>query len=331
MFIYFDIFEIILKCAFSRNSWVEYQSINHTFAWLTDAPPPHWRPCDLISRQGVGVVSSRRFLDGVGVGFFVRLRLRKSNWIIFYITLLSWEFLLKWHNFFWNFCWNRFLAVHHGFHWFSQQNFTPFMLRYRSRKFWKGRSRRIFYLWLRNPGFWSQPPNEKSIVSIKHWPTLYSKFCSILSSQRTRWHQALGYTQDVQRCVSNNQRPQNRRNTSRRRSPRAANHRLVRRPRPHVRAALCFRSGFGQSEALVNDLRAQAPSPTLWRIVMIASATIRRSSSRGTFSPCSTPGVSTLRRAGQSRPAKTLQPAAKTFFCQYWKNNLFVYKKLLIW
>ena len=30
-----------------------------------------------------------------------------SNWIIFYVTLLSWEFLLKWYNFFWNFCWNR--------------------------------------------------------------------------------------------------------------------------------------------------------------------------------------------------------------------------------
>jgi len=25
----------------------------------------------------------------------------------FYITLLSWEFLLKWYNFFWRFCWNR--------------------------------------------------------------------------------------------------------------------------------------------------------------------------------------------------------------------------------
>jgi len=54
-------------------------------------------------KQGYGVVRSRRFLGGVGggfptttlgVGFFVRLRM--SNWIIFYITLLSWEFLLKW-------------------------------------------------------------------------------------------------------------------------------------------------------------------------------------------------------------------------------------------
>jgi len=41
------------------------------------------------------------------VGYSVRLRLRKSNWIIFYITLLSWDFLLKWCNFLWNFYWNR--------------------------------------------------------------------------------------------------------------------------------------------------------------------------------------------------------------------------------
>jgi len=66
---------------------------------------------------------SRRFLSrvgfltrlAVGVGFFVQLR--KSNWIIFYITLLSWEFLLKWYNSLRNFCWNRFLAVHHDFYW----------------------------------------------------------------------------------------------------------------------------------------------------------------------------------------------------------------------
>jgi len=27
--------------------------------------------------------------------------------IIFYTTLLGWELLLKWYNFFWNVCWNR--------------------------------------------------------------------------------------------------------------------------------------------------------------------------------------------------------------------------------
>jgi len=44
--------------------------------------------------------------------------LQMSYWIIFYTELLNGEFLLKWYNFFWNFCWNRFFAVHHNFHWF---------------------------------------------------------------------------------------------------------------------------------------------------------------------------------------------------------------------
>jgi len=30
---------------------------------------------------------------------------------------LSWEFVLKWYNFFWNLCWKRFLAVQQDFHW----------------------------------------------------------------------------------------------------------------------------------------------------------------------------------------------------------------------
>ena len=62
---------------------------------------------------GLRSVRSRRFLGGVGflttlgveVGFFVRLRM--SSWMIFYSTLLKREFLLKWYNFFWNFCRNR--------------------------------------------------------------------------------------------------------------------------------------------------------------------------------------------------------------------------------
>jgi len=37
---------------------------------------------------------------GVGVGFFVRVRLRMPSWFIFYITLLNWKFLLKWYNLF---------------------------------------------------------------------------------------------------------------------------------------------------------------------------------------------------------------------------------------
>ena len=71
---------------------------------------------------GVGVARSRRFLGGVGfittpgigVGFFVRLQ--KSYWIIFCITLLNGENLLKWYNFLWNFLKQRVLAVYHGFH-----------------------------------------------------------------------------------------------------------------------------------------------------------------------------------------------------------------------
>jgi len=55
-----------------------------------------------------GAVKSPRFLGGVGVGFLTTIgvgvgffvRLRMSNWIVFYITLLSWEFLLKWYYLF---------------------------------------------------------------------------------------------------------------------------------------------------------------------------------------------------------------------------------------
>jgi len=77
--------------------------------------------CGVEAGVVVGVVMSRWVLGGVGVwigvgvgflttlgvGFFVRLPLRMCNWIIFYITLLNWKFLLKWYNFYWNFCWNR--------------------------------------------------------------------------------------------------------------------------------------------------------------------------------------------------------------------------------
>jgi len=71
----------------------------------------------------------------------------------FYITLLSWEFLLKLYNFFWNFCCNTdfLLCTTISINFYSQISF-PFVLR--SRKFWKGRSwGRIFFLRLRNPGF----------------------------------------------------------------------------------------------------------------------------------------------------------------------------------
>jgi len=55
------------------------------------------------NNQGVWVIRIRRLLGGVGVRFLTTLgvgvkffvRLRKSNWIIFYITHLSWEFVIK--------------------------------------------------------------------------------------------------------------------------------------------------------------------------------------------------------------------------------------------
>ena len=58
-----------------------------------------------------------------------------SDWIIFYITLLNWHFLLKWYNFFWNFCWNRhFLLCTTISIDFNSQISLP--LWSRSRKFW---------------------------------------------------------------------------------------------------------------------------------------------------------------------------------------------------
>jgi len=79
------------------------------------------------------------------------------------ITLLNGEFLLKWHSFFWNFCWKRdfmlcttistdFKATFHSLYVKESEILER---RSRSRKFWKGRSWsriRIFYLRLRNPG-----------------------------------------------------------------------------------------------------------------------------------------------------------------------------------
>ena len=38
--------------------------------------------------------------------FFVWFRHLKSIWTFVCLTLLRWEFLLKWYNFFWNFSWN---------------------------------------------------------------------------------------------------------------------------------------------------------------------------------------------------------------------------------
>jgi len=102
--------------------------------------------------NNVGFLTTPR----VGIDFFVRLRLRKSKWIIFYTSYLSWEFLLKWHSFFWNFCWNREFLLRTTISskclllqnsW--QPNFIHFMLKIRSWcrnwQFWKGRSRTFFF------------------------------------------------------------------------------------------------------------------------------------------------------------------------------------------
>jgi len=124
--------------------------------------------------QVCGVVRSPRFLGGVGVGFLTTLgvgvgffvRLRMSDWIIFYMTLLNWQFLLQWYNFFWNFCWNSdFLLCTTISIGFNSQTSFPLCWEVKSRKFWKGRSR-IFYLRVRNHGL---------IVHSILWWTSYCK------------------------------------------------------------------------------------------------------------------------------------------------------------
>ena len=95
------------------------------------------------------------------------------NWLIFQTTLLSWKFLLKWYNFFWNFCWNRgFLLCTAISIDFNSQISLLLCEGVGSRKFWKGRKfwkvwvgnriickgrrwSRTFYLRLRNPGFYT--------------------------------------------------------------------------------------------------------------------------------------------------------------------------------
>jgi len=137
-------------------------STQHTFfhncATRQTLPHSSWKNEASQNRFLVGARSSqarlrsRGFLGEVGVGFlttlesesdfFVWLRLRMSNWIISYITLLNWEFLLKMYNFFSNFCLNRDLLLCTTISIdFNRQNFIPFVLRSGSRKSWKGRSR----------------------------------------------------------------------------------------------------------------------------------------------------------------------------------------------
>ena len=69
--------------------------------------------CAVYQCCGAGVVRSGRFLRGSRVGFLKHWE-PESDFFCptphaqldhFYITLLNWEFQLKWYNFFWNFCW----------------------------------------------------------------------------------------------------------------------------------------------------------------------------------------------------------------------------------
>jgi len=99
----------------------------------------------------------------------------------FYITLLSWKFLLDRCNFLWNFCWNREFLLCSTIStecWLLQNswppNFIHFMLKSRSQKFWKGRSwSQTFYLRLRNPGCHTWMMASISLVMV-----VQSNFCN---------------------------------------------------------------------------------------------------------------------------------------------------------
>jgi len=73
------------------------------------------------------------------------------SWIIFYITLLNWEFLLKCCNFFWNFYWIRdFLLCTTISIDFNSEVLFPLCQGVGIRKFWKGRSRKFWKLGVGN-------------------------------------------------------------------------------------------------------------------------------------------------------------------------------------
>jgi len=150
------------------SDWVDYLSLACT----------HLQGCGVES-QGVGGVWVESESD-----FFVRLRLRKSIWLIFFITLLSWEFLLKW-QISCETCWNRefLLCTTISIDCYLlqnswQPNFIHFMLRNWSRESESeilerselSRSR-TFYLRLRNPahlGFWKriiQGDTKKTVIT----------------------------------------------------------------------------------------------------------------------------------------------------------------------
>ena len=72
-----------------------------------------WSKTSLFAHSSPAGLGSRshRFLGGVGL---LTTTVQLDHFLHHIPTL---GFLLKWSNFFWNICWNRFLAVHHDFHW----------------------------------------------------------------------------------------------------------------------------------------------------------------------------------------------------------------------
>jgi len=139
--------------------------------------------------QGCGGPTNRRLFGGVwflttlgvGVGYFIRLRLRKSKWITFAsfsspklrIPVELVQFLMK------LLLKQRILAVYHDFHWvlvatkfMVAKLFIHFVLR--SRKFWKDRSwSQTFYLRPRNPGCHTWMMASISLVMV-----VQSNFCN---------------------------------------------------------------------------------------------------------------------------------------------------------
>jgi len=98
--------------------WRIYASFRTVCIWMHDAYMRHWRYMCQSALKVLRVWTRVAESESQGVSgfwvesvsdFFVWLWLRKSNWIIFYVTLQNWEFLLKWHNFLWSFVETYFL------------------------------------------------------------------------------------------------------------------------------------------------------------------------------------------------------------------------------
>ena len=101
-------------CDFQNKSW-----IYHAVGWLQVAMAMNRGSMKKRHAWKYRYFENGGFKQGGGVGvgrFWVEseshffIRLWESNWIIFYIALLSYEpllVLLKWYNLLWRFYWNR--------------------------------------------------------------------------------------------------------------------------------------------------------------------------------------------------------------------------------